>query len=79
MNVKVLFFGATADSTGEREISFVIRDDSQARQILLSIVEKYPKLSSHNLLFSINQEYSYGDEILSDGDELAIFTAVSGG
>ena len=55
MNVKVLFFGATADSTGEREISFVIRDDSQARQILLSIVEKYPKLSSHNLLFSINQ------------------------
>jgi len=79
MNVKVLFFGATADSAGKREVCFAIRDDLQARQALSFIVEKYPELSRHKLLFSINQEYARGDEILSDGDEVAIFTAVSGG
>jgi molybdopterin converting factor small subunit len=31
------------------------------------------------LLLAINEEYATGDEIISDGDELAIFTAVSGG
>jgi len=43
------------------------------------IFEKYPKLKENKLLFSINQTYAIGDEIIKNGDELAVFTAVSGG
>ena len=75
--VRVLFFGATADLTGEREINFPI--ESLRGPTVSEIVKKFPQLAQHKLLFSINQEYAQDDEILHDGDEVAIFTAVSGG
>ncbi len=79
MNVQILFFGATADTVGKREIILKVDNDARANQALSLIVDQNPGLAKHKLLFSINQEYARGDEILSDGDELAIFTAVSGG
>ena len=79
MTVQVLFFGATADSVGEREIDFFIKEASTADEVFGEIVKKYPRLTEHKLLFSLNQEYARGGELIRDGDELAIFTAVSGG
>ena len=79
MKVQVLFFGATADETGEREIKVSFDENINAKRAFAEIVEKYPRLKDHKLLFAVNQEYSNGDEKLNDGDELAIFTAVSGG
>jgi molybdopterin converting factor small subunit len=79
MKVQVLFFGATADEVGEREINLDFRENTKAEDVFREIVEKYPRLANHKLLFAINQEYSSGDETIRDGDELAVFTAVSGG
>ncbi len=83
MKVRILFFGATADSVGEREILAELPDGADSKTALDHIFEAVPKLSaSHkreSLHFSINQEYAKGDEIIHDGDELALFTAVSGG
>ena len=79
MSVRILFFGATADVTGEREIEIESVHPTTSRNVFDQIVATYPSLSTHRLLFSVNQQYSSGDEIVSDGDELAIFTAVSGG
>lgn len=79
MKVQVLFFGATADETGEREIEVLFDEDVKAEQAFAEIVKKYPRLKNHKLLFAVNQEYANGDENLNNGDELAIFTAVSGG
>lgn len=79
MKVKVLFFGATADAVGERELEFPSEKGAEAKDIFAQIIENYPQLKKHSLLFSVNQEYSNGDEKLKAGDELAIFTAVSGG
>ena len=79
MKVQVLFFGATADETGAREIDFEIPESQKASQIFAEIVNQYPRLNDHKLLFAVNQEYASGDEIIANGDELAIFTAVSGG
>ncbi len=56
-----------------------IADGSKASEIFDQIKAKYPSLASHRLLFSVNQQYATGDEIIRNGDELAIFTAVSGG
>ena len=81
MKVNVLFFGATADAVGEKEIEFETKEGEKAENIFGEILDTFPKLKDYgkSLLFSVNQEYSDGGEIVKDGDELAIFTAVSGG
>ncbi len=83
MKVNVLFFGATADSVGEREIEISLDENSKAENVFSQILDKFPNLQKNHdqksLHFAVNQEYANGDEIIKDGDELAIFTAVSGG
>jgi molybdopterin synthase sulfur carrier subunit len=79
MKVSVLFFGQTAEIAGTREIEISLDQVTTANQTLADILETYPKLKENKLLFALNQEYTDGDEIIKDGDELAIFTAVSGG
>ena len=79
MKVQVLFFGATADETGAREIEVSFDENIAVNEAFAEIVEKYPRLKNHKLLFAVNQEYASGNEIVKNGDELAIFTAVSGG
>jgi molybdopterin converting factor small subunit len=79
MSVKVLFFGATADEVGEREIEISFAEKKKASEAFAKIIEKFPQLKNHKLLFAVNQEYANGDEIIKNGDELAVFTAVSGG
>ncbi|MGI9034703.1 MAG: MoaD/ThiS family protein [Pyrinomonadaceae bacterium] len=79
MKVQVLFFGATADEVGEREINFDLKENSKAADAFARVIEKFPQLEKHTLLFAVNQEYSDGGETINDGDELAVFTAVSGG
>jgi molybdopterin converting factor small subunit len=79
MKVQVLFFGATADAVGEREIEFDLAEQAKAGDALQQILKRFPQLERHSLLFALNQEYANGDEIIRNGDELAIFTAVSGG
>jgi molybdopterin converting factor small subunit len=79
MKVQVLFFGATAEEVGDREIEIEIEAEQKADAVFRQIVSEFPQLEKHSLLFAINQEYSKGDETIENGDELAIFTAVSGG
>jgi molybdopterin converting factor small subunit len=79
MKVQVLFFGATADEVGEREIEIDFESDTKAETAFARIVETYPQLARHKLLFAVNQEYASGAQTIKDGDELAVFTAVSGG
>lgn len=79
MNVRVLFFGATAEAVGEREIKVDLEVGTKSAIAFKQIVSAYPNLQNHTLLFAINQEYADGSETLNTGDELGIFTAVSGG
>lgn len=79
MKVRVLFFGATAETVGEREIEIELESETKAAAAFKQIVSVYPNLQKHSLLFAVNQEYASGSETLGAGDELAVFTAVSGG
>ncbi len=79
MTVRVLFFGATADIAGKRLDEIDLPSKTMAKTIFDQILAEHPRLASHKLHFSVNQEFATGIEILNDGDELAIFTAVSGG
>jgi len=79
MIVKILFFGVTADIVGKRELSFSPHLNDTAGDVFNALISDYPQLQSHKLLFSVNQEFASGSELIRDGDELAVFTAVSGG
>lgn len=79
VNVRVLFFGATASVVGERHLEISLPERSTSIAGLDKVRNEYPGLNKHKLLYSLNQTYATGSEILRDGDELAIFTAVSGG
>ena len=79
MKVNVLFFGATADIVGNREVGFDFATGTKSDSAFQQVVEKFPKLAEHTLLFALNQEYVNDTVTISENDELAIFTAVSGG
>jgi molybdopterin converting factor small subunit len=79
MNVKVLFFGAAAEAAGIREVEISFDRPVNAGEAFAVILEKFPRLNGHKLLFARNQEYIKADVMIAEGDELAVFTAVSGG
>lgn len=79
IKVNVLFFGATAEAVGEREVEMNFAAAAKSGEAFTEIKRKFPKLKEHSLLFAVNQEYADGGELIKNGDELAVFTAVSGG
>lgn len=79
MKIEILLFGATADVVGARRVKKIVSAEMNASELVTCLVEEYPKLANQKLLISINQEYAVGDETIHIGDEVAIFTAVSGG
>lgn len=78
MGIKILLFGVTADIVGNREL-LLEYEDSNASNLLDRIIADHPRLADHKLLVSINQRYANSHEMIRDEDEIAIFTAVSGG
>lgn len=79
MNVRVLFFGATADEVGERQLELSLDESPTVRDAFKETLKSFPNLEKHKLLFAVNQEYVSENRKLRNGDELAIFTQVSGG
>lgn len=74
--IRLLFFGATADIVGTRELAV---SASTSSELLSEIVKDYPQLARHQLRISVNKGYVNREIRLKEGDEVAIFTAVSGG
>jgi len=79
MKVRILFFGATADEAGMRSLEVAVDRPANVGDALERLMDRFPKLRDHKLRFAVNQEYVSNDRTLNDGDELAVFTAVSGG
>ena len=79
MNIEVLFFGATADAVGLGEVRLTVEERSSAQSLIDRLAQDHPALEKHKLLIAINEEYVDPDACLNDGDQLALFTAVSGG
>ncbi|CAN5464172.1 hypothetical protein BH10ACI2_BH10ACI2_09490 [soil metagenome] len=79
MHLRVLFFGETSALIGCRELGIETPEAISASEAFGRIIDEYPVLSHRKLHLALNQQYATGVEIVRDGDELAIFTAVSGG
>jgi sulfur-carrier protein len=79
LKVTVLFFGATADEAATRSMTLELPTGAVSAVAFEKLLELYPGLQSHKLYYSVNQEYATGTEALKEGDDVAVFTAVSGG
>lgn len=79
MNVKILFFGAAAEAAQLRERDFLAGPDVTVSELLEILRSEYPPLASLRLVPAVNQEYADQWLRLRDGDEVAVFTPVSGG
>lgn len=80
IKVRVLFFGAARDTVGQNEVELSLRS-TNANAAFAELLAQFPALSrfGRSLLFAVNQEYVKPDQLLRDGDELAVFPPVSGG
>ena len=79
MVVNILFFGSTAEIAGTRNLDRHCEDVETVSDLICKLSMDYPALANHKLLFAINEEYADPNTLLKDGDEIAVFTAVSGG
>lgn len=81
MKVKIKFFAILRERAGAGEISKDIQDGSTVAQLWESLQQDYPKLAgpTFRLLYAVNQSYVTPEQILKDGDEVAIIPPVSGG
>lgn len=79
MTVKLLFFGPIADEIGERCVSVDQPRECTSQSLIDTLKAEHPPLNRYRLLLAVNQQYATGKEIIRDDDEVAVFTAVSGG
>lgn len=79
IKIQLLFFGATADVIGSRELEVDLIEGESVSSLLERLQKQNPRIASEKLLVAINEEYAKPDVALKAGDEVAIFTAVSGG
>lgn len=77
--MKVLFFGATADAVGTRTLEIDSKKIESVAALLSWLKLQKPAIANEKLLVAVNEEYAQPDTILMEGDEIAIFTPVSGG
>lgn len=81
MNVKVLYFASLRGKAGVKEEILSIPHDADVQTLLDLIATRRPDIARHmgTVLVSINQEFAYPEDVLSAGDEVALFPPVSGG
>ena len=81
IRVKVKFFAIARDIAGTDETIMSIPDGSTPSAVLESLAESFPGLQKWmaHLRVAVNCEYTEGDAILDDRDEVAIIPPVSGG
>lgn len=79
MKVNVLFFGATADAAGTRELRYEGCDANVVAELIEKLKTDHPALARQKLLAAVNEDHVPYDTALNDGDTVAIFTPVSGG
>jgi molybdopterin converting factor subunit 1 len=79
MRVRVLYFGVLKDLVGHGGAEMTLREGTSVAELL----EAHRGLTAESVWASIavavNQEYARAEDVLKDGDEVALLPPVSGG
>ena len=81
MQVTVLYFATLRDRAGARREKVQLPDSATVSDLKAQLAGQHPDMltSLGTVLVAVNQEFALEDEVLSDGDEVALFPPVSGG
>lgn len=79
--INVLFFANLRELVGKKEVSVDLPDGINVKEFKNLIGEIYPSLGPQlaTTLIAINKEYSFDEDIIPAGSEVALFPPVSGG
>jgi molybdopterin synthase catalytic subunit len=81
MEIRVRLFATLRQLAGWSQQPLELPDGATLDAALAAIDQRYPALTIGRRTFyaAVNQEYAKGEQVLHDGDEVAIFPPVSGG
>ncbi len=81
MQIQVRLFATLRQLAGWSQQQIELPDGATLDAALAAIDARYPALAIGKRTFyaAVNQEYAKGDQVLREGDEVAIFPPVSGG
>ena len=78
MKVTLLLFATYRDLAGAGELVLELPYGAKAHDAVAQLRARAPRIPERPVI-AINQEYSSLDEMLCDGDELALLPPVAGG
>ena len=81
MQIRVLFFGVLKELIGRSFETVEVPVGARLDDLLARYIQRFTRLQEllPSLALSVNQEYSRGDRLLHEGDEVALLPPVSGG
>jgi molybdopterin converting factor subunit 1 len=81
MRIQVRLFAALAEAAGRRSLSLDLPRDSRVWQVRDALALEHPRLEPlcARVAFAVNAEYVDADQVLHEGDEVAVIPPVSGG
>ncbi len=81
MKIRVLFFGVLKDLVGRSVDTVELPAGARVDDLLSRYTRHFTRIEDMlpSLALSVNQEYSQGNQLLHDGDEVALLPPVSGG
>ena len=81
MVITVRFFATLRDRAGDETVDLELPAETSVGQLLSRLTIDYPALDSalKSTLVAVNHEYAFQEDLLADGDEVALFPPVSGG
>lgn len=80
MEIELLFFGSIQDVIGKRTEKVTLNSSSSIKEFRVFLEEKYPKLKTlSQFSIAINMEYATDEQLIENGDMVALIPPVSGG
>jgi len=79
VNIRVKYFGMVAERTLRSEEAIAMESNQTIEDLHHLLLQRYPDLASAEYRLSHNQKLSEGNEIMSDGDEIALLPPFAGG
>ncbi len=77
MRVRVLYFGVLKDAFGSESDELEVAENATVADLLREFRGRAGFLDS--IAVAVNREYAKGEDVLKEGDEVALLPPVSGG
>ena len=77
MSIQVKLFGALADVVGQPEVQLQNINDTDS--LKKKMVSDFPKLKTYSFVVAVYKKIANGNEVLSNGDVVALLPPFAGG